>query len=77
MKCVLSQLGRARAFKVPHSRSDLTLSLLCNAVPKREHLWFGKTTQKMRALGIVLVAENILGLGGRGNLERKEFWLRA
>lgn len=57
--------------------STLTLSLLCNAVPKREHLWFGKTTQKMRALGIVLVAENILGLGGRGNLERKEFWLRA
>lgn len=77
MKCALSQLGRGRAFKVPQSQGDLTLSLLCNAVPKREHLWFGKTTQKTRAVGIVLVAENILGLSGRGNLERKQFWLRA
>lgn len=31
----------------------------------------------MRAFGIVLVAENILGLSGHGNLERKQFWLRA
>lgn len=75
MKCALSQLQQLSAFKVSHSQNDLTLSLLCNAVSKREHLWFGKIAQKMRTVGIVLVAENTLGLSGSGTLERKQLWL--